>query len=114
MDATNLLKNVSIVPVVVVDDPKTAVPLADTLIQAGFSTIEVTLQRRRFPMPVSALVAFVARCSSRRPKTPVPDSRLVQVLQIRCSTLLRNIICLSCPELSLRAKLFGYKSVAIR
>jgi 2-dehydro-3-deoxyphosphogluconate aldolase/(4S)-4-hydroxy-2-oxoglutarate aldolase len=44
VDATNLLKNVSIVPVVVVDDPKTAVPLADTLIQAGFSTIEVTLR----------------------------------------------------------------------
>ncbi len=44
MDAANLLGNVRIVPVVVIDDPNAALPLADVLIEAGLATIEVTLR----------------------------------------------------------------------
>jgi len=44
MDAINLLRSSCIVPVVVVDDPNAALPLAETLIGAGLATIEITLR----------------------------------------------------------------------
>ena len=44
MDATDLLRSSGIVPVVVVDDPNAALPLAETLIGAGLATIEITLR----------------------------------------------------------------------
>ena len=47
MDATALLSGSPIIPVVVIDDPLSALPLAETLIEAGLSTIEITLRTAR-------------------------------------------------------------------
>ncbi len=44
MDASKLLQNVRVVPVVVIEDAKLAVRLAETLLEAGLGTIEVTLR----------------------------------------------------------------------
>ena len=44
MDASNLLKNQSLVPVVVIDDAKSAVPLVEALLEAGVTAIEITLR----------------------------------------------------------------------
>ena len=44
MDATDLLRNARVVPVVVVDDASVAVPLAEVLFEAGIETIEITLR----------------------------------------------------------------------
>lgn len=44
MDALELLGHARIVPVVVIDDVDFAVPLAETLVEAGLDVIEVTLR----------------------------------------------------------------------
>ena len=44
MDARALLAGVRVVPVVVIDDVATAVPLAETLCDAGLTAVEVTLR----------------------------------------------------------------------
>jgi len=44
MDASELLAGAKIVPVVVIDDVNTAVPLAECLVDAGLNVIEVTLR----------------------------------------------------------------------
>ena len=44
MDATELLHSVRVVPVLVVDDPSIAIPLAEVLYEAGLGTIEITLR----------------------------------------------------------------------
>ena len=44
MDASELLAGAKIVPVVVIDDVNTAVPLAECLVDAGLDVIEVTLR----------------------------------------------------------------------
>ncbi len=44
MDATELLMGYPVVPVVVIDDVDVAVPLAETLSDAGLNVIEVTLR----------------------------------------------------------------------
>lgn len=44
MDASNLMDGARIVPVVVIDDIDTAVPLAECLLSAGLRFIEVTLR----------------------------------------------------------------------
>lgn len=44
MDASELLASAKIVPVVVIDDIDTAVPLAECLVEAGIDVIEVTLR----------------------------------------------------------------------
>ena len=44
MNALELLAGIRIVPVVVVEDADTAVPLAQTLLDAGLRAIEVTLR----------------------------------------------------------------------
>lgn len=44
MDASDLLASAKIVPVVVIDDIETAVPLAECLVAAGIDVIEVTLR----------------------------------------------------------------------
>jgi 2-dehydro-3-deoxyphosphogluconate aldolase/(4S)-4-hydroxy-2-oxoglutarate aldolase len=44
MDARELLQGVRVVPVVVIEDVETAVPLARTLLDAGLGAIEVTLR----------------------------------------------------------------------
>jgi 2-dehydro-3-deoxyphosphogluconate aldolase/(4S)-4-hydroxy-2-oxoglutarate aldolase len=44
MDASELLSDVRVVPVVVIDDADNAVPLAECLVEAGLTTIEVTLR----------------------------------------------------------------------
>lgn len=44
MDASQLFKDARIVPVIVIDDPKIAVGLAETLVAAGLLFIEITLR----------------------------------------------------------------------
>ena len=44
MDATELLRDTRIVPIIVLDDPGEAVRLADVLFGAGLHTIEITLR----------------------------------------------------------------------
>ena len=44
MDATELLRNERIVPVVVINDADVALPLAEVLFDAGFGAIEITLR----------------------------------------------------------------------
>lgn len=44
MDASELLSGIRVVPVVVIDDSDNAVPLAECLVEAGLTTIEVTLR----------------------------------------------------------------------
>ncbi len=44
MDATELLKNIRLMPVVVIDDDSRAVQLAETLLEAGIGAIEITLR----------------------------------------------------------------------
>lgn len=44
MDATELLAGFRVTPVVVIDDPATAAPLAQTLLDAGIGVIEITLR----------------------------------------------------------------------
>lgn len=44
MDATNILSDCRIVPVVVLHDSKSAIPLAHTLYAAGIKAIEITLR----------------------------------------------------------------------
>jgi len=57
VDATNLLRGARIVPVVVVDDPATAAPLAEVLFEAGLDAIEITL---RTPGALKAIENIVA------------------------------------------------------
>lgn len=44
MDASNLLGKQRVVPVVIIDDADTAVPLAECLLEAGLGSIEITLR----------------------------------------------------------------------
>lgn len=44
MDARTLFTNISVVPVVVIRDAELAVPLAQTLLEAGLGAIEITLR----------------------------------------------------------------------
>ncbi len=44
MDATELLSGARVVPVVVMDDPDFAVPLAEAFLEAGLGAIEITLR----------------------------------------------------------------------
>ena len=46
MDATKLLQKARIVPVVVIEDAKMAVQLAETLLESGLNIIEVTLRTK--------------------------------------------------------------------
>jgi 2-dehydro-3-deoxyphosphogluconate aldolase/(4S)-4-hydroxy-2-oxoglutarate aldolase len=46
MDASKLLQEARVVPVVVIEDSKLAVRLAETLLEAGLSTIEITLRTK--------------------------------------------------------------------
>ena len=64
MDATTLLTGATIVPVVVVEDPSIAIPLADALFEAGLDTIEITLR-------TSGALQAIERIS-----TTYPDARV--------------------------------------
>lgn len=55
MNASELLRDCRVVPVVVIDDLETAVPLAETLLSAGLAAIEVTL---RTPAGLAAIEAI--------------------------------------------------------
>ena len=44
MDASQLLQNIRLMPVVVIEDDSHAVQLAETLLQAGITAIEITLR----------------------------------------------------------------------
>ena len=53
--AADLLHGIRVVPVVVIDDADTAVPLAETLLASGLRAIEVTL---RTPAAIDAIAAI--------------------------------------------------------
>lgn len=55
MNAIELLQGTRVVPVVVIEDVETAVPLAETLLENGLSAIEVTL---RTPTALDAIAAI--------------------------------------------------------
>ena len=57
MDASKLLQNERIVPVVFIDDADVAAPLAEVLFEAGFGAIEITL---RTPAALQAIENIVA------------------------------------------------------
>ena len=57
MDATELLRNDRIVPVVVVENADLAVPLTEVLLEAGFGAIEITL---RTPSALQAIANIAA------------------------------------------------------
>ena len=57
MNAAELLRGIRVVPVVVIEDADTAVPLAETLLSAGLRAIEVTL---RTPAALECIRAIAA------------------------------------------------------
>ncbi|MDJ0940526.1 MAG: bifunctional 4-hydroxy-2-oxoglutarate aldolase/2-dehydro-3-deoxy-phosphogluconate aldolase [Woeseiaceae bacterium] len=59
MDATELLAPYRVVPVVVINDASTAVPLAETLVAAGIGVIEVTLRTDAALAAIEAIAAKV-------------------------------------------------------
>lgn len=61
MNATDLLAGVRIVPVVVIDDAGSAVPLAETLLAAGINAIEVTLRTRAGLASIERIATEVPR-----------------------------------------------------
>ena len=62
MDAQQLLADQRIVPVVVIDDPKTAVPLATTFVEAGLGAIEVTLRTPAAMKAIELIAKSVPEC----------------------------------------------------
>lgn len=81
MDATELLRGRRVVPVVVVDHVDIAVPLAETLMDAGLSVIEVTLRTDDALAAIAAIARAVPEMivgagSIRRPQqfTEVQDA----------------------------------------
>ena len=59
MDASELLASAKIVPVVVIDDIDTAVPLAECLLAAGIDVIEVTLRTEAGLQAIQKIAAAV-------------------------------------------------------
>ena len=59
MDALNLFEDIRLVPVVVIDNPIHAVPLAETLLEAGIICMEITL---RSPAALDAISAVANAC----------------------------------------------------
>lgn len=57
MDATDTLKDIRLMPVVVIDNPDNALPLAEALLKAGINAIEITL---RTPQAMNAIEAIAA------------------------------------------------------
>jgi len=62
MDATQLLIDQKIVPVVVVDDARTAVGLANTLAETGLTAIEVTLRTPAALEAIELIAKAVPQC----------------------------------------------------
>lgn len=59
MVVTELLFGTPVLPVLVIDDPDSAVQVADTLAEAGFAALEITL---RTPGALSAIEQVARRC----------------------------------------------------
>lgn len=59
MNAADLLKGIKVVPVVVIEDPELAVPLAETLLNSGLPAIEVTLRTPRALEAIKAIIEQV-------------------------------------------------------
>ena len=57
MDASELLQNCRIVPVVVIDDPRAALPLAQCLLAGGLGVIEITLRTESALAAIEAIAA---------------------------------------------------------
>ncbi|MEM6514217.1 MAG: bifunctional 4-hydroxy-2-oxoglutarate aldolase/2-dehydro-3-deoxy-phosphogluconate aldolase [Pseudomonadota bacterium] len=56
---TDILRGAQVVPVVVIDDLNTAVPLAETLVDAGITVIEITLRTEAALAAIEAIAASV-------------------------------------------------------
>lgn len=59
MDASALLKDARIVPVVVIDDPRVAAGLARTLVEAGLPYVEITLRTEQALAAIEQMAAAV-------------------------------------------------------
>lgn len=59
MDATELLNDARIVPVVVIDDADSAVALAETLVEAGLRFVEITLRTPKALAVIERIAATV-------------------------------------------------------
>ena len=72
MDATQVLQEFRVVPVVVIDDPAKAVPLAQALLAGGIGVIEITLRTEAALAAIKAAAALpemlVGAGSIRRPE----------------------------------------------
>ena len=79
MSAAELLRGIRVVPVVVIDDADKAVPLAQTLLDAGLGAIEVTL---RTPAGLDAI---------RRIAAEVPDM-IVGAGSVRHATQVADVV----------------------
>ena len=79
MNAAELLRGIRVVPVVVIDDADKAVPLAQTLLDAGLGAIEVTL---RTPAGLDAI---------RRIAAEVPDM-IVGAGSVRHATQVADVV----------------------
>lgn len=60
MSIEQLLQNTVVIPVVVIDDPDDAVPLATTFLEAGINLIEITL---RTQAALEAMTRITTKCS---------------------------------------------------
>ena len=59
MDAVELLRDARVIPVVVIDDEEQAVPLANCLLDAGLTSIEVTLRTPAALRCIENIAAYV-------------------------------------------------------
>jgi 2-dehydro-3-deoxyphosphogluconate aldolase/(4S)-4-hydroxy-2-oxoglutarate aldolase len=55
MDATNILKEAKIVPVIVIENVNDAVPLARALVEGGLPVIEITFRTKAAPEAIAAI-----------------------------------------------------------
>ncbi len=76
MNPSDLLSNCRVVPVVVIDDLETAVPLAETLLAAGLTAIEVTLR-------TTAGLAAIESIANAVPNMIVGAGSIRQISQIK-------------------------------
>ena len=79
MNPSDLLNNCRVVPVVVIDDLETAVPLAETLLAAGLTAIEVTLR-------TTAGLAAIESIAKAVPGMIVGAGSIRQISQIKAVT----------------------------
>lgn len=76
MDASQLLKDARIVPVVVIDDPEAGAILAETLVDAGLRYVEITLR-------TGSALKVIEKMASAAPDAVIGAGSLRQAAQFR-------------------------------